>query len=47
VSLVVKAMRALSLGGPTSTPVVQALIGVAVLMAVFAPYAVRRYRRVG
>jgi ABC transporter DrrB family efflux protein len=46
VSLVVKAMRALSLGGPTSTPVIKALIAIVAITAVFAPLAVRRYRSV-
>jgi ABC-2 type transport system permease protein/oleandomycin transport system permease protein len=46
VSLVMKAMRALPLGGPTMTPVLQALISVAALTAVFAPLSVHRYRRV-
>ena len=45
VSVVVKAMRALSIGGDTAAPVVHALIWMVVLVAVFAPLAVNRYRR--
>jgi hypothetical protein len=37
VSVVVKAMRALSIGGPTATPVVHAVLWLTALVAVFAP----------
>lgn len=45
VSVVVNAMRALSIGGPTTTPVLQALAWIVAIVAVFAPVAIRRYRR--
>lgn len=45
VSVVVDATRALMTGGPTAGVVVQALAWSAVILAVFAPLAVRRYRR--
>lgn len=46
VSITVDAVRALLvIGGPTATPVLQALAWSAVIVAVFAPLAVRRYRR--
>jgi ABC-2 type transport system permease protein/oleandomycin transport system permease protein len=45
VSVVVKAMRALSIGGETATPVLHALLWMIALVAVFAPLAVGRYRR--
>ncbi len=41
----VNAMRALSLGGPTSTPVWEAIAWVAGILVVFVPLAVQRYRR--
>jgi ABC-2 type transport system permease protein/oleandomycin transport system permease protein len=44
VSVVVKAMRALSVGGETAGPVFHALIWMAVLLVVFAALSVRRYR---
>jgi ABC-2 type transport system permease protein/oleandomycin transport system permease protein len=44
VSVVVKAMRVMAVGGPTATPVLQAVLWMAVLLAVFASLAVRRYR---
>lgn len=44
-SVVVSASRDLVLGGPTSTHVLQALAWCAVILAVAAPLAVRRYRR--
>jgi ABC-2 type transport system permease protein len=47
VSVVVKALRALSIGGETTMPVVYALLWIAALTALFAPMAVRRYRNVG
>lgn len=46
VSVTVDAVRALSLGGPASTHVLQSLAWSAAIIAVFAPLAVRRYRRV-
>jgi ABC-2 type transport system permease protein/oleandomycin transport system permease protein len=45
VSVVVKAMRALSVGGETAVPVIHALLWIVALVAIFAPLAVRRYRR--
>jgi ABC-2 type transport system permease protein len=45
VSVVVKALRALSIGGETATPVVHAVLWVVGLTAVFATLAVRKYRR--
>jgi ABC transporter DrrB family efflux protein len=45
VSVVVKAMRALSIGGETAVPVVQAVAWCVALVALFAPLAVGRYRR--
>ena len=45
VSVVVKAQRALSIGGDTATPVVHALLWIAGLTAIFVPLAVNRYRR--
>ena len=45
VSVTVEAVRALSIGGPTTRPVLQALIWCGALVAVFAPTAVRLYRR--
>ncbi len=45
VSVVVKAMRALSLGGDTAVPVLQSLAWIAALAAIFIPLAVARYRR--
>ena len=45
VSVTVNAVRALLLGGPTSTPVLQSVAWSLVLIAVFVPLAVRRYRR--
>ncbi|MDP9071073.1 MAG: ABC transporter permease [Actinomycetota bacterium] len=44
-SVVVDAIRALVLGGPTATPVLQSLAWTVALVAVFGPLAVRRYRR--
>jgi ABC-2 type transport system permease protein/oleandomycin transport system permease protein len=44
-SVVVSASRALVLGGPTATHVLQALAWCAAILAVAAPLAVRRYRR--
>jgi len=45
VSVTASAVRALVLGGPTSTYVWQALAWVAGIVIVFAPLGVRRYRR--
>jgi ABC-2 type transport system permease protein/oleandomycin transport system permease protein len=45
VSVVVKAMRALAIGGETAAPVLHALLWVVALTAVFAPLAVNRYRK--
>ena len=45
VSVVVKAMRALTIGGDTAEPVLHAFAWMVVLVAIFAPLAVRRYRR--
>ena len=46
VSEVVNAVRALTLGGPTSGSVVKAMIWIVGITAVCAPIAVARYRRV-
>ena len=45
VSVTAEAVRGLSIGGATIRPVLQALIWCAALVAVFAPIAVRLYRR--
>jgi ABC-2 type transport system permease protein/oleandomycin transport system permease protein len=45
VSVVVKAMRALAIGGETARPVLYALLWMVALVVVFVPLAVRRYRR--
>jgi ABC-2 type transport system permease protein/oleandomycin transport system permease protein len=45
VSATVKAVRALMSGGPTARPVLTALAWCVGIVAVFAPLAVRRYRR--
>lgn len=45
VSVVVKAMRALTIGGETTVPVLQAVAWIIALAAVFAPLAVRKYRQ--
>ncbi len=47
VTATVDAVRALILGGPTVRPVAAALAWTAGIVAVFAPLAVRRYRRAG
>lgn len=44
-SVTVDAVRALSLGGPTTSPVVQSLLWSAGLIVVFGVIAVNRYRR--
>lgn len=46
VSITVDAVRALCLGGPTAGPVFKSLLWIAVIIAVFAPLAVRQYRKV-
>jgi len=45
VSITVDAVRALSLGGETLTPVLQSVAWSAGIIAVFAPLAIMRYRR--
>jgi ABC-2 type transport system permease protein/oleandomycin transport system permease protein len=45
VTITVNAVRALMIGGPTSTYVMQSLAWSIGMVAVFAPIAVRRYRR--
>ena len=45
VSVTVDAVRALALGGPTGTKVLYAVLWSAALVAIFAPLAVRKYRR--
>jgi ABC-2 type transport system permease protein len=45
IGVVVTATRALMEGGPTATPVFQALVWCAGLLVVFVPFAVRQYRR--
>ena len=45
VSVTVEGVRALTIGGATARPVLQALIWCAALVAIFAPIAVRLYRR--
>jgi ABC-2 type transport system permease protein/oleandomycin transport system permease protein len=45
IGVVVTATRALMRGGPTATPVFQALLWCAGLLIVFVPFAVRQYRR--
>ena len=44
-SVAVDAVRALSLGGPTTGPVLGSLAWTAAIVGVFGPLAVRRYRR--
>ena len=46
VSVVVDAVRALTLGGPTSSAVLKAIVWIVAIVAVCAPLAVARYRRV-
>lgn len=46
ISVTIDALRALCLGGPTATHVWRALAWVAVILLVFVPLSVRRYRRV-
>jgi ABC-type multidrug transport system permease subunit len=45
ISSAVNAARVLCLGGPTTNKVMHALLWVAVILVVFVPLAVRRYRR--
>jgi ABC-2 type transport system permease protein/oleandomycin transport system permease protein len=45
VSVTVEAVRALTIGGPTSAHVFQALVWCGAIVAIFAPIAVRLYRR--
>ena len=45
VSVVVDALRALSVGGPAAGRVLEALAWTAAVLAVFVPLSVRRYRR--
>ena len=45
VSITVDAVRALAVGGPTATPILQAIAWSLGLIVVFAPLAVRTYRR--
>lgn len=45
VSVTAEAARALMLGGPTTSPVLQSLAWSIGILVVFAPLAVRRYRR--
>jgi ABC-2 type transport system permease protein len=45
VSVTVSAVRTLVLGGPVATEVLKALIWMAGIILIFAPMAVRRYRR--
>ena len=47
VSITVNAVRARMIGGPTATPVIQSILWSLGLIAVFAPLAVRRYRKAG
>lgn len=46
VTAVIDAVRALTLGGPTSGKVVSALLWIAGIVAVFAPLSIHRYRKV-
>ena len=45
VTITVNALRALTLGGPTTTPLLQSLAWIAGILLVFVPLAVNRYRR--
>ena len=45
VTHVLAAVRGLLLGGPVAVPVVETLISAVVIVAIFAPLAVRAYRR--
>ena len=46
ISVTIDALRALCLGGPTATHVWRALAWIAVILLVFVPLSVRRYRKV-
>lgn len=46
VSVVIEAVRACVLGGATASLVIKALLWIVVMVAVFAPLAIRRYRKV-
>jgi oleandomycin transport system permease protein len=45
VNSVIEAARGLMLGGPVAEPVIESVIWMIVITAVFAPLAIRRYRR--
>lgn len=45
ISVVAKALRALTIGGETAGPVLHSLLWIAGLLLVFVPLAVRRYRK--
>jgi ABC-2 type transport system permease protein/oleandomycin transport system permease protein len=45
VTITVNALRALTLGGPTTRPLLQALAWIVGILLVFVPLAVNRYRR--
>jgi oleandomycin transport system permease protein len=45
VTSVIDAARGLMLGGPVAEPVIDSLIWMIVITAVFAPLAILRYRR--
>jgi oleandomycin transport system permease protein len=45
VTSVIDAARGLMLGGPVFRPVIQSLIWMVAIVAVFAPLAIARYRR--
>jgi ABC-2 type transport system permease protein/oleandomycin transport system permease protein len=45
VSVTASAVRALAIGGPTTSYVLQSLAWSVAILLVFAPIAVRRYRR--
>jgi ABC-2 type transport system permease protein/oleandomycin transport system permease protein len=45
VTVTVNALRALTLGGPTARPVLEALAWIVGILLVFVPLAVNRYRR--
>ena len=46
ITAAVDAVRALTVGGPTTEPVAEALVWTAGLLAILIPLTVRRYRRV-
>lgn len=46
VTVTVDALRAFSLGGPVATPLWKSLAWISAILAVFAPLAVYRYRRI-